>query len=64
MTAIQKIEGFAATVQAHSGSEIPDVWRSARDLTNVAGAPARRGRDAALQHQFEEQRRRRAPVTS
>ncbi len=38
VTAIQKIEGFAAAVQAHSGSEIPDVWRSARDLTNVAGA--------------------------
>ncbi len=38
VTAIQKVEGFAATVQAHSGSEIPDVWRSARDLTNVAGA--------------------------
>ena len=38
VTAIQQVEGFAAAVQAHSGGEIPDVWRSARDLTNVAGA--------------------------
>lgn len=38
VTAIQQVEGFAAAVQAHSGSDIPDVWRSARDLTNVAGA--------------------------
>jgi hypothetical protein len=38
VTAIQQIEGFAVAVQEHSGSAIPDVWRSARDLTNVAGA--------------------------
>jgi hypothetical protein len=38
VTAIQQVEGFAAAVQAHSGGDIPDVWRSARDLTNVAGA--------------------------
>ncbi|HKH45674.1 MAG TPA: DUF6689 family protein [Thermoanaerobaculia bacterium] len=35
--AISKTEEFVALVQAHSGADIPDVWRSARDLTNVAG---------------------------
>ncbi len=38
VTAIQGMEAFAANVKAHSGTEIPDVWRSAGDLTNVAGA--------------------------
>jgi hypothetical protein len=37
VTAISKVESFAATVKTHSGAEIPDVWRSARDLNNVAG---------------------------
>lgn len=36
-TAITKTEQFVALVQAHSGTEIPNVWRSTRDLTNVAG---------------------------
>ncbi|MES1211201.1 MAG: DUF6689 family protein [Acidobacteriota bacterium] len=36
-TAITRTEAFVALVQAHSGDEIPNVWRSARDLTNVAG---------------------------
>jgi len=35
--AITKTEQFVAFVQAHSGAEIPNVWRSARDLINVAG---------------------------
>jgi hypothetical protein len=35
--AIQKIEQFESKVEQHSGSDIPDVWRSARDLDNVAG---------------------------
>ncbi len=35
--AITKTEEFVAYVQAHSGEEIPDVWRSARDVVNVAG---------------------------
>jgi hypothetical protein len=35
--AITKVEAFLAVVESHSGSEIPDVWRSARDLVNVAG---------------------------
>ncbi len=35
--AIGLIEDFDAEVQAGSGTDIPDVWRSARDLTNVAG---------------------------
>jgi hypothetical protein len=30
-------DAFAATVEAHSGSDIPDVWRSTHDLVNVAG---------------------------
>lgn len=35
--AITKTEELVAYVQAHSGAEIPDVWRSARDVANVAG---------------------------
>jgi hypothetical protein len=35
--AIAEIDGFLAVVEQHSGTEIPDVWRSARDLQNVAG---------------------------
>lgn len=37
LQAIQKVDGFIAVVQQHSGTEIPDVWRSARDVDNVAG---------------------------
>ncbi|MFL6258189.1 MAG: DUF6689 family protein [Thermoanaerobaculia bacterium] len=35
--AIQEIDGFLAAVQQHSGTDIPDVWRAARDVENVAG---------------------------
>ena len=35
--AIDEINAFAEAVKAASGSVIPDVWRSSRDLTNVAG---------------------------
>jgi hypothetical protein len=35
--AIQDIDLFLATAEQHSGSAIPDVWRAARDLVNVAG---------------------------
>ena len=31
------VDALAATVEAHSGSDIPDVWRSTHDLVNVAG---------------------------
>lgn len=37
LTAIAGVETFADTVEEHSGSDVPDVWRSARDLTNAAG---------------------------
>jgi Family of unknown function (DUF6689) len=37
LAAIQKIDGFLSVVQQHSGTEIPNVWRSARDVENVAG---------------------------
>lgn len=37
VAAITYIEVFAEKVKAHSG-ELPDVWRSSRDVTNVAGA--------------------------
>jgi hypothetical protein len=37
LDAIQNVDGFLILVQQHSGAEIPDVWRSARDLQNVAG---------------------------
>ena len=35
--AIQEIDGFLAVVQQHAGTDIPDVWRAARDVDNVAG---------------------------
>jgi uncharacterized protein DUF6689 len=37
LTASEKVEQFADTVKQNSGSSIPDVWRSARDVVNVAG---------------------------
>lgn len=37
VAAIHQIEAFTAHVEQHSGEEIPDVWRSSRDLVNVAG---------------------------
>ncbi len=38
VAAITYLEAFSERVAAASGSEMPDVWRSARDLTNVAGS--------------------------
>ena len=35
--AIAKVEAFAEVVKQNSGSGVPDVWRSARDLANAAG---------------------------
>ena len=35
--AIQDLDTFLATVEQHSGTDIPDVWRAARDRVNVAG---------------------------
>ena len=35
--AIQDLDAFIATVEQHSGTDIPDVWRSTHDLVNVAG---------------------------
>ncbi len=35
--AIEGVEDFLAEVEAHSGTDIPNVWRAARDVTNVAG---------------------------
>lgn len=35
--AIQDLDAFLATVEQHSGADIPDVWRAARDRVNVAG---------------------------
>lgn len=35
--AILGVDGFLAAVQQHAGTTIPDVWRSARDVQNVAG---------------------------
>lgn len=37
VAAIDLIEEFSEVVSQHSGDDIPDVWRAARDLTNVAG---------------------------
>ncbi len=38
VAAIQYLEAFSSRVKAASGSGLPDVWRSSRDLTNVAGS--------------------------
>jgi hypothetical protein len=35
--AVAALDDFTATVEAESGSGIPNVWRAARDVTNVAG---------------------------
>ena len=35
--AIDEVNAFSEAVKAASGTSIPDVWRSSRDLTNVAG---------------------------
>lgn len=35
--AIEELDTFAALVVSHSGTDVPDTWRSARDLVNVAG---------------------------
>ena len=35
--AIAEVDGFLAEVEQHSGSDIPNVWRAARDRVNVAG---------------------------
>jgi hypothetical protein len=35
--AVDELDAFAAAVEAASGTDIPDVWRSSGDLTNVAG---------------------------
>jgi len=35
--AIQEIDDFIELVEDHSGTDIPEVWRAARDLDNVAG---------------------------
>jgi hypothetical protein len=35
--AIQEIDDFLELVEDRSGTDIPDVWRAARDLDNVAG---------------------------
>lgn len=35
--AITRTEQFVALVETHSGADIPDVWRAAQDVDNVAG---------------------------
>lgn len=37
ISAKKEIDDFSGAVQAHSGAAIPAIWRSARDLVNVAG---------------------------
>lgn len=35
--AIQGVDGFLAAVQQHAGTDLPNLWRSTRDVQNVAG---------------------------
>jgi hypothetical protein len=35
--ALDKVDYFLEIVEEHSGSDIPNVWRAARDVENVAG---------------------------
>lgn len=37
VAAIGQVEAFGEAVAARSGSDIPDIWRSAHDLDNIAG---------------------------
>lgn len=37
ISAKEEIEEFSSAVQANSGRAIPNAWRSARDLNNIAG---------------------------
>jgi hypothetical protein len=37
LTAISDVDNFTAVVVQHSGTDIPNVWRSSRDLVDVAG---------------------------
>lgn len=37
LDAITDLESFIEEVEDNSGADIPDVWRSARDLDNIAG---------------------------
>jgi hypothetical protein len=37
LAAIAELEAFDAVLRTASGSDVPDVWRSARDLVNVGG---------------------------
>jgi hypothetical protein len=53
------VESFSAAVQAASGGAIPDVWRSARDLVNVAGIL--RGAAGTLRFSIQRQNRRGSP---
>ena len=52
--AIAEIDGFLDIVEQHGGTDIPDVWRSARDVHNVAGYLRSGGGDAALQPRKQE----------
>jgi hypothetical protein len=36
-TAIQGVDGFLGVVEQHAGTDIPNEWRAARDLYNLAG---------------------------
>ena len=38
VAAIEYLEAFGERVLAASGNGLPNVWRSSRDLTNVAGS--------------------------
>jgi hypothetical protein len=35
--AIEEVDDFLDIVELHSGTDVPDVWRAARDVENVAG---------------------------
>jgi hypothetical protein len=35
--AIEGVDGFLTTVEENSGTDIPNVWRAARDVVNVSG---------------------------
>jgi len=37
VAATQDLNLFLGTVEQHSGTDIPDIWRAQRDLTDVAG---------------------------
>jgi hypothetical protein len=52
--AIADLDDFLSTVAAHSGTDIPDLWRASRDLVDVAGLLRAQGETLRFSLSLEE----------